>query len=117
LPSDFSDGFFYPDFSFLLRNKNFSRGKNMTKGFFKEKEPRKLIICGDILDRGKEARKVVEFILDLAKKDEVIIIKGNHEDLMEAMLDDLVCGDISDYESGQSIHVRNGTGQPVPFLF
>ena len=52
------------------------------KGFFEDNKPHKLIICGDLLDRGKEAVKVQNFILDLIARDEVILIKGNHEDLV-----------------------------------
>ncbi len=51
------------------------------KGFFEDNTPHKLIICGDIFDRGEEAVKLQEFIIDLIRKDEVIIIRGNHEDL------------------------------------
>lgn len=50
-------------------------------GFFEDKEPHKLIICGDIYDRGNGANKLQEFILDLMKKDQIILIRGNHEDL------------------------------------
>lgn len=78
-------------------------------GFFEDTEPHKLIVCGDFFDRGEEPCEVTGFLLDLAKKDEVILIKGNHEDLMEAMLDDIVYGDIYEYEMGKSIHVKNGT--------
>lgn len=52
------------------------------KGFFEDKEPHKLIICGDLLDRGREALDVQSFVLDLLQKDEVILIRGNHEDLL-----------------------------------
>lgn len=51
------------------------------KGFFDDKTPHKLIVCGDLFDRGKEAFQLQEFILDLLSKDEIILIKGNHEDL------------------------------------
>lgn len=54
--------------------------------FFIDKKPHKLIICGDLFDRGKEALKLEEFINDLIKKDEVILIKGNHEDLTMDLL-------------------------------
>ncbi len=56
------------------------------KGFFEDKEPHKLIICGDLFDRGNEALQLQEFVLDLMKKDEVILIRGNHEDLAEQLL-------------------------------
>ncbi len=52
------------------------------KGFFEDKSPHKLIVCGDLFDRGKEAVKLQEFIIDLMNKDEVILIRGNHEDLI-----------------------------------
>ena len=51
------------------------------KGFFEDKEPHKLIVCGDLFDRGLEAVKLQNFIVDLINKDEVILIRGNHEDL------------------------------------
>lgn len=56
------------------------------KGFFEDTEPHKLIICGDIYDRGSEALQLQEFILDLIAKDEIILIKGNHEDLTLELL-------------------------------
>ena len=50
-------------------------------GYFTDQEPHKLIILGDVLDRGREALKVQQFILDEMDKDRVILIRGNHEDL------------------------------------
>ena len=52
------------------------------KGYFTDAAPHKLIICGDLFDRGKQNKEVQEFVLGLLKKDEVILIKGNHEDLL-----------------------------------
>lgn len=51
------------------------------KGFFEDTEPHKLVICGDLYDRGAEALRLQAFILDLMEKDQVILIRGNHEDL------------------------------------
>lgn len=56
------------------------------KGFFTDTNPHKLIICGDLYDRGKEARALQDFILDLLSKDQVILIRGNHEDLALELL-------------------------------
>lgn len=56
------------------------------KGFYEDRSPHKLIICGDLLDRGKEAVKVQEFVLELMARGEVILIRGNHEDLMLELL-------------------------------
>ena len=55
-------------------------------GFFEDREPHKLIICGDLFDRGSEALKMQEFILNLLARDEVILIRGNHEDLALQLL-------------------------------
>lgn len=57
------------------------------KGYFTDTEPHKLIICGDLFDRGAQAIKMQEYITDLLDKDEVILIKGNHEDLIVEMID------------------------------
>ncbi len=57
------------------------------KGYFSDTEPHKLIICGDLLDRGKEINELVDFVLELMKKDEVILIRGNHEDLLIDLVD------------------------------
>lgn len=56
-------------------------------GFFEDKEPHKLIVCGDMFDRGFEALKVQEFMLDLLHRAELIYIRGNHEDMFVRMLD------------------------------
>lgn len=55
-------------------------------GYFTETAPHKLIILGDLFDRGKEPEKLQEFVVDLIAKDGVILIKGNHEDLMEELV-------------------------------
>ncbi len=52
------------------------------KGFFEDKEPHKLVILGDLFDRGKQPLELQAFILDLVRKDEVILVRGNHEDLV-----------------------------------
>ena len=41
------------------------------------------VSCGDLLDRGKEPLECLRFVNSLPNK---ILIKGNHEDLMEEML-------------------------------
>ena len=56
------------------------------KGFFEDQNPHKLIVCGDLYDRGTEALELQTFILDLLDKDQVILIRGNHEDLTMNLL-------------------------------
>ncbi len=74
------------------------------QGFFEDREPHKLIVCGDLYDRGTEATKLQEFILDLLAKDQVILVRGNHEDLALCLLHDW-------YQRSylQSHHHTNGT--------
>ena len=50
------------------------------KGFFEDTEPHKVILCGDMLDRGKEAGKTVQFFSELQDKGELIFVRGNHEE-------------------------------------
>lgn len=57
------------------------------KGFFADQPPRKLVVCGDLLDRGNEALKMQALILLLMQNEEVILIRGNHEDLALDFLD------------------------------
>ena len=78
------------------------------KGFFSDTEPHKLIICGDIMDRGPESKEMEDFVLDLMKKDQIILIRGNHEDLFLDMVDNFI-----NYRdtilSHRSHHWSNGT--------
>ncbi len=67
---------FYTPFAAALREA----------GFFEDAGPRKLVICGDLFDRGSEALRLQEFILELMERDEVILVRGNHEDLMLQLL-------------------------------
>ena len=55
-------------------------------GYFTDPEPHKLIILGDIFDRGQEAVEMHRFILSLLEQDAVILVRGNHEDLYEEMI-------------------------------
>ena len=55
-------------------------------GYFTDPEPHKLIILGDIFDRGQEAVEMQRFILSLLEQDALILVRGNHEDLYEEMI-------------------------------
>lgn len=79
-------------------------------GFFTETDPCKLIVCGDLLDRGQGALETQRLMAELLERDRLIYIRGNHEDLMERMLLDLEgdC-DLSRIADGSSYHVHNGT--------
>jgi serine/threonine protein phosphatase 1 len=42
-----------------------------------------LIVCGDYFDRGVENREVFDFLCSVSNK---ILIRGNHEDMLEQLL-------------------------------
>lgn len=52
------------------------------QGYYTDREPHKLIICGDLLDRGTQGKEIEKFVLDLMERDGIILIRGNHEDLL-----------------------------------
>ncbi len=45
-----------------------------------------IIVCGDLFDRGPQAIKLQNFVVDLIDANKIILIKGNHEDLFLDML-------------------------------
>ena len=70
--------------------------------YFEDQEPHKLVILGDLFDRGKEPKELQNFILDLMSRDEAILIKGNHEDLFVEFA-------TTDMGIAYQHHVSNGT--------
>ena len=71
-------------------------------GYFSDTSPHKLVILGDLFDRGHEAKEMQDFVLDLMSRDEIILIRGNHEDLFVEMITE-------DDGLPYSHHVSNGT--------
>ena len=71
-------------------------------GYFAETRPHKLVILGDVFDRGQEALEMQDFILKLLAEDAVILVRGNHEDLF---------ADLVTVDQGLPVrhHVGNGT--------
>ena len=55
-------------------------------GFFADSAPHKLVILGDLFDRGKEALKLQAFVSDLLEQDKVILKSGPHEDLFAELV-------------------------------
>ena len=76
------------------------------KGFDINNPEHKIIVCGDLFDRGNQPKEIIKFILE--HKDKVILIKGNHEDLMEQM----IARNKNDYGD-----IRNGTAQTIVDLY
>ena len=71
-------------------------------GYFTDPGPRKLIILGDLFDRGQEAPEMQRFLLQLMAQDAVVLVRGNHEDLFE---------DLATVDRGLPVrhHKSNGT--------
>ena len=76
------------------------------KGFDINNPNHKIILCGDLFDRGSQPKEIIEFVLK--HKDKVILIRGNHEDLMEQMIE----RNSSDYGD-----LCNGTAQTIVDLY
>lgn len=78
-------------------------------GFFDEKGSCVLIVCGDLLDRGLEARQLIEFMIQLLEEDRLIYILGNHEELLVQCLQEIARGGVHEIASGMSPHYFNKT--------
>ena len=70
-------------------------------GFDINNENHWVIICGDLLDRGREPKELLDFVMSLPRK---ILIKGNHESLLNECLE-------RGYPYGHDWH--NGTAQTI----
>ena len=51
-------------------------------GFDKTNPDHKVIVCGDLFDRGPQSRECFEFVKTLHSQDRLIYVKGNHEELL-----------------------------------
>ena len=73
-----------------------------TTGFDDDNGPCKVIVCGDLFDRGQEATQLQTYILQLMHEDRIILIRGNHEDLYRELVD-------VDNGIAYQHHISNGT--------
>jgi predicted phosphodiesterase len=64
-----------------------------------------LVVCGDVFDRGPESKEVYEYLNNLTN---VVLIKGNHEDLMEKVWERGYC---------KQHDVSNGTLRTIADMF
>lgn len=65
----------------------------------------KLVILGDMIDRGRQSFEVVREVMQLAETHDVTVLKGNHEDMFLAYLSD-------PYSNGELYHM-NGGGETI----
>lgn len=77
-------------------------------GFFSDPSAR-LILLGDLLDRGGEAVKTVEFMKSIADEGRLVYIRGNHEDLFVSCLQEISQGEVFRVSAPDSHHFSNGT--------
>jgi serine/threonine protein phosphatase 1 len=70
----------------------------------------KIIVCGDLFDRGKQAKDLQAFVMKLIKGGKIILIRGNHEDLALDLIDNYA-NYMFDIKS--SHHYYNGTFQTM----
>lgn len=73
-------------------------------GFVPNNPEHLLVVCGDCFDRGPESKEVLEFLNELTN---VVLVKGNHEALMENVW---YCGHC------QSHDISNGTLRTIEDL-
>lgn len=78
------------------------------QGFFSDTAAHKLILCGDLFDRGPQAAELQKFLLELLARDELILIRGNHEDLTLELLRNWHLGSYK-----KRYHIANGTVDTV----
>ena len=71
-------------------------------GYFDDPGEKKILLLGDLFDRGEEAAELQNYILELMEEDRVILIKGNHEDLFQELV-------TSDRGRPLRHHLQNGT--------
>ena len=46
-----------------------------------------IIVCGDLFDRGLQSKELQSFVMQLLKKKKIILIRGNHEDLVLELIE------------------------------
>ena len=76
------------------------------KGFEIDNPEHKLIICGDLFDRGNQTIRLFEFVKSLG--DRFVYVKGNHESLLEDCVAEIYAGRVP-----SSHHFHNGTVKTI----
>lgn len=76
----------------------------LKQGFDEKNEEHYLIICGDLFDRGQQAKELLNWILEFNKTGRLILIRGNHEDLLFDCLKEL-----EEARHMSPHHISNGT--------
>lgn len=78
----------------------------LEKGFEIDNPDHKLIVCGDLFDRGDQTVQLFEFVKSLG--DRFVYIRGNHEDLLFDCMEEIRAGKVP-----SSHHFHNGTVKTI----
>ena len=73
-------------------------------GFEMDNPDHCVVVCGDLFDRGHDAKKMFDFAKWLAERDRLVYIYGNHEELLFDCIDEVLAG-----RGVSSHHISNGT--------
>lgn len=73
-------------------------------GFEEDNPDHHVIVCGDLFDRGLETVCCYDFVMKMLQQGRCVYIRGNHEDLMEALI---MC--VSRRRDIGRHHITNGT--------
>lgn len=76
----------------------------LKQGFEIDNPEHKVIICGDLMDRGDQTVKLFDFIKSLHSHNRLIYVRGNHESLLFDCMHEITCGRLPGYH-----HFSNGT--------
>lgn len=82
-------------------------------GYFDDMLEHRLVVVGDLLDRGSEANKMVEFMMEQDRLGLLIYVIGNHEDLLVDALQTLAKGDVFHVANPVAHHYHNGTWDTI----
>lgn len=76
----------------------------------------KLIILGDMIDRGPDSLKVVQHVMELKAKHDVVVLKGNHDQmLLDFVKNPIECGDVFHMNGGGNTVVQFSEDQFAMF--
>lgn len=67
-----------------------------------------LVILGDLADRGPRSKETLELAYHLVQREEAIVVKGNHDDMLEKYLEDPV--------RNEGVYYINGGGKTIESL-
>lgn len=77
-------------------------------GFDINNPDHRIVVCGDLFDRGPDARKVLNFMQKLNSLNRLVYVGGNHEELLFQCLQEVVRGQGVSYH-----HDSNGTTDTI----